>query len=132
MEIFEKYFVSLGEPIMLGLPWGSNILCVKEEEIPLWGYECNYQFVSTPEHSIPNIHLFYNSTNSKITITFTENHVEMEVKLLNLIGHQCAKSTLPKGKYQIEMDVANFPSGIYLLLITDREKLLKVEKVLLN
>ncbi len=133
-----NYIESIGgcqglyDPIVIGYGFNSGIICVKDNGISIWGGSCFYQFVSTPEFSKPHIHIGPNPAADKLTVEFPFNPMEMEIKLINFCGQQCAKIVLPPGKEKAEMDVSPFPAGIYLVRVTDGNRIAATEKVVLK
>ncbi len=61
----------LGNPIVPGLGFGSELFCVKENGIPIWGEGgCNIPWVSTHETGNITFQVFPNPASDKVTFSF--------------------------------------------------------------
>ncbi|MDP1622882.1 MAG: T9SS type A sorting domain-containing protein [Bacteroidales bacterium] len=120
----------LAEPIVIGLGFGSTILCIKEEEIPLWGEgECNYQFVAITEYTNPGLQIVPNPASGTLLIELPANYGEMEISLFNIQGKNSVKIIPQPGKGQSEIDVSGIPKGVYFIRVTAGKRFVATGKV---
>jgi hypothetical protein len=122
----------LSEPIIGAELWGWNFLCLKDNEIPLWGNDCNYLFLSMQSLSKQVIKITPNPVKDKLTLHFDNSSQTASIELYSLLGQKYAQTLHLQGHEQTVMDVSNVPSGIYFVRVVVDEKVVYSEKVVIN
>jgi hypothetical protein len=109
-------------------PW---LMCIKDNQNQiLWGIDC-YDFttsISSPGSSNFLFELYPNPSNSTITIELpTQPSKNISLTISNTNGQQLI--TQPIAEPQTEIDISNFPVGIYIIKVWN-DKEVMVRKVI--
>ncbi len=96
----------------------GSMLCVKENNVSLWGNYCNSWFVDVPEHRMIVSEIYPNpSTNTCIVSWKDPSNGEIVISLTDMNGIQVLNKSI-HGHSSVEMDVSALTKGIYLVKIT--------------
>lgn len=119
----------LSNPLVMGLGFGWDLLCVKENDDNLWGNSCNYYFVGIKEGYNKKVEMFPNPTTDQITIQCPTTSSPFSLTILNSFG-QVKHNQLSKDN-SIKISLSHLPSGIYLAIIKnskifERQKIIKL------
>lgn len=111
----------LAEPIIPGLGFGSELFCVKENGIPLWGYKCNIPWVSTRETGNITFQVFPNPASDKVTFSFGALPPVKDARIIlyDLFGKQVVQEISLQGKTEVTVDTKNLLTGIYFYTLTN-------------
>jgi len=92
---------------------GGGFLCVKENNINLWGDECEYWFVNIQDQEIEQTSISPNPASTHITI---ETPYQGQISIFNLHGQELICRQITESKTVI--DISTLPSGVYLVKVT--------------
>lgn len=113
----------LTQPIAMGLGWGGVLLCSKNGSQPMWGNQCNYQFVGLDSDSPDGYRI---GPNPAVDHLIIENMDGMpfpsgaEIKLLSLTGTIIRSGAFPAGQTSVNFDLTGIRSGLYICVIDSR------------
>lgn len=116
-------------PIVMGLGFGWDLFCVKENDDPLWSYECDYYFVGIEDYCSLMIRISPNPVTSILTVSVTPRSGQISILLIDLVGRLKSVSHFTPNQDKALINVSTMKPGIYLLKIADGEMVIGVEKV---
>ena len=118
----------LNTDYVVGLGFSIDIICVKENETPIWGYSCNYGYVNTEILNLESPKLFPNPFTDLISIQGLSD-VET-VKVFSASGKLL--KTIKERSLQ-KIDLSEFQNGVYIVELTDfnnrvllKQKIIKI------
>jgi len=95
----------------------GSMLCVKENNVSLWGNYCNSWFVDAAEHQMIVPEIYPNPATNKCTVSWEgPSNEETVISLTDMNGMQVLNKNI-HGQSPVEMDVSTLTKGIYLVKI---------------
>jgi len=109
-------------PIVLGLGFGWELLCVKENYIPIWGYKCTYPVVGKPDNFFVMFNISPNPANDLVTFRFSNDlrNNDTLIDIYDLFGNQVMKRVLTKGQTETTLDIRTLAPGLYCYSVTQK------------
>ncbi|MBL7113145.1 MAG: T9SS type A sorting domain-containing protein [Bacteroidales bacterium] len=116
---------------------GFSLLCFSENDILLYqnpSYTSCYVITSTsPKQDEGFVFCAYpNPASGNFTVELPDNTGSTEIQLFDLTGRLQLTKRIPAGQGKAIVDVSPLNPGIYLLKVTDGEKVIGVEKVVVE
>jgi hypothetical protein len=93
-------------------------LCLKENNVDLWGNHCDSWFVKVPEKKPARAAIFPNPVMDEITIE-TDGSTGNQVTIVDLNGQEIIRRTIT-GTH-LKIDVSNFSKGFYQVRLTGKD-----------
>ena len=102
-------------PIFTSESYGV-FLCLKENNVNLWGSSCNSWFVNVSDHDISRPTIYPNPASGKTTIDFKmESPVLKNIELTDIMNVKLLEVETHDNKVMIDME--NYSPGIYVVKI---------------
>ncbi|OYU96063.1 MAG: hypothetical protein CFE21_06530 [Bacteroidetes bacterium B1(2017)] len=120
-----------GEPLIKSFNVTSDTASFGNNRFSIWisNNRPHSTGLSSEEFIEPSISVYPNPTNTSISIN-TNSKSSSTLKLIDLMGKEILAIENPKAIEQI--DLSNFQSGVYILQIENKNKLVKTTKVIKN
>jgi hypothetical protein len=97
--------------------WGGHFMCLKENNIALWGDQCDYGFVGSPEKTNQDPKIYPNPASTMVNIQFPgDDHLEMTIEMFDMRGVKM-KEVQSTGN-NLVLNIEDFPAGMYFIKIT--------------
>lgn len=107
---------------------GSRIICVRENNEPIYGDECDYFFVDLEDPlSIPQLRISPNPATDQVLVEYPGR--EIHAQLWDMTGQVLDQQ---QGFDQLPVDLRRYPAGVYLLRVFDESNHLLASRKIIH
>jgi len=123
------------EPIAPHFEWGSELLCFKENNVPLYpdtNYNCDLVLnIQNYFEKMPVLSIFPNPFNTTTEILFDRQYKTIDIEIFNTIG-----KLMEKLKYsdcrKIKVDIITLTDGLYFARLTLNNNFTTIKKLVIK